>query len=190
MLLQPLLLVFLKVLISNSFPLDDNLELVGYGIDSIGGKSDCGSKLEFNAAWNGRGTGYLYVPIPLDVEKWKVTLTFSSPVSNLQVWDGLNIECTGKVCMFENQGYNEEQSAGTQLKIDFSMDFVSELPDLVGLTVNDVDVCTGESGGPTTTTIKTITTATMEPTPITNMTWQLTATKDEIILVDSNQGKQ
>ena len=138
MLLQSLILVFLKV--SNSYPLEDNFELVG--------ERDCGSKLEFNAAWNGRGTGYLYVPIPMDVETWKVTLTFSSPVTNLQVWDGLNIECTGHVCIFENQGYNEVQSAGTQLKIDFLMDFVSELPDLVGLTVNNVDVCTAGGDGP------------------------------------------
>ena len=143
MLLQSLILVFLKVSISNSYPLlEDNFELVGNGIDSIGVERDCGSKLEFNGAWNGRGTGYLYVPIPMDVETWKVTLTFSSPVTNLQVWDGLNIECNGHVCIFENQGYNEVQSAGTQLKIDFLMDFVSELPDLVGLKVNDVDVCT------------------------------------------------
>ena len=192
MLLQSLILVFLKVSISNSYPLEDNFELVGNGIDSIGAERDCGSKLEFNAAWNGRGTGYLYVPIPMDVETWKVTLTFSSPVTNLQVWDGLNIECTGHVCIFENQGYNEVQSAGTQLKIDFLMDFVSELPDLVGLTVNDVDVFTEESGGPTTTitTTKTKSTTTMKPTPTTNMPWQLTATKDEISLVDSNQGKQ
>merc|ERR1712226_951463 len=138
-----------------------------------------------DGAWNGRGTGYLYVPIPMDVETWKVTLTFSSPVTNLQVWDGLNIECTGHVCTFENQGYNEVQSAGTQLKIDFLMDFVSELPDLVGLTLNDVDVCTEEIVGPTKT--KTKSTTTMKPTPTTNMPWQLTATKDEISLVDSNQ---
>ena len=188
MLLQSLILVFLKVSISNSYPLEDNFEFVGNGIDSIGAERDCGSKLEFNAAWKGRGTGYLYVPILMDIETWKVTLTFSSPVTNLQVWDGLNIECTGYVCIFENQGYNEVQSAGTQLKIDFLMDFVSELPDLVGLTLNDVDVCTEEIVGPTTT--KTKSTTTMEPTLVTNIPWQLTATKDEISLVDSNQGKQ
>ena len=188
MLLQSLVLVFLKVSIANSYPLEDNFELVGNGIDSIGAERDCGSKLEFDGAWNGRGTGYLYVPIPMDVETWKVTLTFSSPVTNLQVWDGLNIECNGHVCIFENQGYNEVQSAGTQLKIDFLMDFVSELPDLVGLTLNDVDVCTEEIVGPTKT--KTKSTTTMKPTPTTNMPWQLTATKDEISLVDSNQGKQ
>ena len=36
MLLQSLILVFLKVSISNSYPLEDNFELVGNGIDSIG----------------------------------------------------------------------------------------------------------------------------------------------------------
>jgi hypothetical protein len=180
MFLQSLILVFLKVSLSNSYPLKDDFELVGNGIDSIGGERDCGSKLELNAAWNGRGTGYLYVPIPMDVESWKVTLTFSSPVTHIQVWDVFNIECTGNVCMFENQGYNEVQSAGTQLKIDFLIDFVSELPDLVGLTVNDVDVCTGGGGGPiptpttiTTTITTTIITTTTEmkptPTPTTNI---------------------
>ena len=165
------MLVFLKVSISNTYPLEDNFELVGNGIDSIGAERDCGSKLEFNAAWNGRGTGYLYVPIPMDVETWKVTLTFSSPVTNLQVWDGLNIECTGHVCIFENQGYNEVQSAGTQLKIDFLIDFVSELPDLVGLTVNNVDVCTAGGDGPTPTpTLTPIPTPTPTPTKTTALT--------------------
>ena len=170
MLLQSLILVFLKVSISNSYPLEDNFELEGNGIDSIDAERDCGSKLEFNAAWNGRGTGYLYVPIPMDVETWRVILTFSSPVTHLQVWDGLNSECTGNVCIFENQGYNEVQSAGTQLKIDFLIDFVSELPDLVGLTVNDVDVCTGGGDGPTPTKTKpALTTTEMKTTPTTNL---------------------
>ena len=44
---------------------------MGYGIDfKIGKESDCGSKLEFNNARNGRGTRYLYVPILMDVEMW------------------------------------------------------------------------------------------------------------------------
>jgi len=126
---------------------------------TIGGETDCGSNLEFNNVWNGGGSGSFHVPIPMDVETWKVTLTFSSPVTNPQIWDGLNFECTGNVCTFENQGYNGVQSAGTELKIDFVMNFASE-PDLVGLTVNDVDVCTGGGGGPTTTT--------MAPTTTTN----------------------
>ena len=102
----------------------------------------------------------------MDVETWKVTLTFSSPVSNPQIWDGLNFECTGNVCTFENQGYNGVQSAGTELKIDFVMNFASE-PDLVGLTVNDVDVCTGGGGGGPTTTTMAPTTTTNGPTTTT-----------------------
>jgi hypothetical protein len=125
---------------------------------TIGGETDCGSNLEFNNVWNTGGSGSFHVPIPMDVETWKVTLTFSSPVTDPQIWDGLNFECTGNVCTFENQGYNGVQSAGTELKIDFVMNFASE-PDLVGLTVNDVDVCTGGGGGgPTTTTMEPITT--------------------------------
>ena len=135
---------------------------------TIGGETDCGSNLEFNNVWNGGGSGSFHVPIPMDVETWKVTLTFSSPVTNPQIWDGLNFECTGNVCTFENQGYNGVQSAGTELKIDFVMNFASE-PDLVGLTVNDVDVCTGGGGGgpttmaPTTTTNGPTTTTTAGP---------------------------
>lgn len=108
MLLRSLILFFLKVSLSNSYPLEKDSD----------GEMDCGSNLRFNNVWKSGGTGSLYVPIPTDVETWKVTLTFSSPVTHLQVWDGLNIECTGNICLFENQGYNKR----TQLKIDFLID--------------------------------------------------------------------
>ena len=101
-------------------------------IDSSDGEMDCGSKHFYNV-WNSRGTGSLYVPIPKDVKTWKATLIFSSPVTHLKVWDGLNIECTRNVCLFENQGYN----AGMQLKFDFFMDMMDFAPDLVALTVNE-----------------------------------------------------
>ena len=87
----------------------------------------------FYNVWNSGGTGSLYVPIPKNVETWKIRLTFSSPVTQLQVWDGLKIECTRNECLFENQGYN----AGIQLKFDFLMDTMDFVPDLVALTVNE-----------------------------------------------------
>ena len=91
------------------------------------------SNLEFSNVWNGGGSGSFHVPIPMDVETWKVTLTFSSPVTHLKVWDGVNIECTRNECLLENEGYN----AGMQLKFDFLKDTMDFAPDLVALTVND-----------------------------------------------------
>ena len=136
MLLQSLIqLVLLKVSLSSSYPLEDNFGLEKTGIDSTDGDMDCGSKHFYNV-WKSRGTGSLYVPIPTNIETWKVKLTFSSPVTHLLVWDGLNIECTGNVCLFENQGYME----GIPLKIDFLMDMnkvMGFVPDLVALTVNE-----------------------------------------------------
>merc|ERR1719394_905999 len=112
--------------------------------------------MDMNNVWNAGGTGSFIIPFPMNVDAWTVSLTFSSPVDTLTVWNGLNSQCTGNVCTFENQGYNGVQSAGTNLKIDFQMAFASE-PSLVGMTVNDIDVCTG---GPATTT--------MEPSTTTN----------------------
>ena len=133
MLLQSLIqLVILKVSLSSSYPLEDDFGLEKTGIDSTDGDMDCGSKHFYNV-WNSRGTGSLYVPIPKDVKTWKATLTFSLPVTNLKVWDGLNIECTSNVCLLENQGYN----AGMQLKFDFLTDMMDFAPDLVALTVNE-----------------------------------------------------
>ena len=126
------ILFFLKVSLSNSYPSKDNFILEKNDIGSSDGEMDCGSKHFYNV-WNSRGTGSLYVPIPKDVKTWKATLIFSSPVTNLKVWDGLNIECTRNVCLFENQGYN----AGMQLKFDFFMDMMDFAPDLVALTVNE-----------------------------------------------------
>ena len=135
MLLQALivLLVFLKVSHSNSYPLEDYF---GSEKNDFDEETDCGPKLEFNNAWNNGGSGSLYVPIPTNVETWKVKLIFSSPLTHLLVWDGLNIECTGNVCLFENQGYME----GIPLKIDFLTDMnkmMGFVPDLVALTVNE-----------------------------------------------------
>ena len=132
MLPQFLILLFLKISFLNSYPLEDQFGLEKNGIDSTGGDMDCGSKHFYNV-WKSRGTGSLYVPIPKDVKTWKATLTFSSPVTHLKVWDGLNIECSRNVCLFENQGYD----AGMQLKFDFLTDVMDFAPDLVALTVND-----------------------------------------------------
>lgn len=132
MLLQFLILIFLKASLSNSYPLENDFGLEKNGIDSPGGDMDCGSKHFYNV-WKSKGTGSLYVPIPKDVKTWKAKLTFSSPVTHLKVWDGLNIECTRNECLLENEGYN----AGMQLKFDFLKDTMDFAPDLVALTVND-----------------------------------------------------
>jgi hypothetical protein len=128
-----IVLVFLKASLSNSYPFEYHFELKENDIDPNSVEMDCGSNKTFYNVWNSGGTGSLYVPIPKDVETWKVRLTFSSPVTNLQVWDGLNIECTRNECLLENQGYN----AGIQLKFDFLMDKMDFVPDLVALTVNE-----------------------------------------------------
>ena len=132
MLLQFLILIFLKASRSNSYPLENDFGLEKNDIVSTGGDMDCGSKHFYNV-WKSKGTGSLYVPIPKDVKTWKAKLTFSSPVTHLKVWDGLNIECTRNECLLENEGYN----AGMQLKFDFLKDTMDFAPDLVALTVND-----------------------------------------------------
>ena len=133
MLIQSLILVFLTISLSNSYPFEYHFKLEENDIDPTVEEMDCGSNKTFYNIWNSGGTGSLYVPIPKDVKTWKVRLTFSSPVSHLQVWDGLKIECTKNECLFENQGYN----AGIQLKFDFVMDEMDFVPDLVALTVNE-----------------------------------------------------
>lgn len=133
MLIQSLILVFLTISLSNSYPFEYHFKLEENDIDPTVEEMDCGSNKTFYNVWNSGGTGSLYVPIPKDVKTWKVRLTFSSPVSHLQVWDGLKIECTKNECLFENQGYN----AGIQLKFDFVMDEMDFVPDLVALTVNE-----------------------------------------------------
>ena len=133
MLRLSLILIILKISLANSYPFKYHSKLEENDIDATVGEMDCGSNKTFYNVWNSEGTGSLYVPIPKDVEIWKVRLTFSSPVTHLQVWDGLKIECTRNVCLFENQGYN----AGIQLKFDFLMDTMDFVPNLVALTVNE-----------------------------------------------------
>ena len=133
MLIQSLILVFLTLSLSNSYPFEYHFKLEENDIDPTVEEIDCGSNKTFYNVWNSGGTGSLYVPIPKDVKTWKIRLTFSSPVTHLQVWDGLNIECTRNECLFENQGYN----AGIHLKFDFVMDTMDFVPDLVALTVNE-----------------------------------------------------
>ena len=71
MLLQSLILVFLKVSLSNSYPLEDNFELVENGIDSIGMKWD---ENDFDS------TTPEYESDISTVMPWKQKLTESSPL--------------------------------------------------------------------------------------------------------------
>ena len=83
--------------------------------------------------------------MPTNVNGWTVSVTFSSPV-DLTVWTGTNINCNSNTCTFENQVWNGVQNGGTDLKVDFLMFFGSQ-PELVGMTVNGVDVCNGGGSG-------------------------------------------
>ena len=107
--------------------------------------ADCSSNMEISNAWNVGATGYFSVPIPTNVNGWTVSVTFSSPV-DLTVWTGTNINCNSNTCTFENQVWNGVQNGGTDLEVDFLMFFASQ-PELVGMTVNGVDVCNGGGSG-------------------------------------------
>ena len=142
--------------------------------------ADCSDAFEYTNSWNSGATGVLYVEFPEDTSEWEVEVIFSSPFTSFETWKGTNVECTGTVCKFSNQDYNGQQYAGNELTIEFLI-FFSELPDIVGLTLNGEDMCTTSGTTTTATMIPTTSTTTAGPPTTTGDLTTTTVSPDECV---------
>ena len=109
---------------------------------SGGGPGSCESTFTITDTWSTTAAGSLHVTFPKTVSSWKIEIKFSSPVTNLTVWDGSNMQCLEILCSFENLGWNGQQSEGNKLKIDFTLLF-SSLPSVDKVTLDGADLCSG-----------------------------------------------
>ena len=114
------------------------------GFEGVSGS--CESNVTMTKTWETGANGSVHITFPKTVTSWKIEITFSSPVTSLTTWNGLNAECLGNICSFENNGLNAKQSAGDKAKIDFTLEFVS-LATIEKLTLDGVKLCPG-SGSP------------------------------------------
>merc|ERR1712012_525736 len=128
--------------------------LLIFGASNAYASSECASTISSHA-WDTGASGNVKVTFPSDVTSWSITLTFSEPVTNFQVWVGQNIECSGNTCTFENMSWNSNMNAGDELDIAFLYYFDSA-SEITNVSIDGL--CGGETSGTTTSTTTTTTT--------------------------------
>ena len=114
------------------------------GTDGTGG--DCNSLFTFKSDWGSGGTGTMTLKFPQSVSSWTFKIEFSEPVDQLEIWNGVNSQCSGNICTFDNESYNGQQSAGSELKMDFVLRYPwrnSGTPQVTKMSINDQNSCSG-----------------------------------------------
>ena len=65
---------------------------------------------------------------------WTITVTFDKDVTSLNVYDGHNEACNGKVCTFKDKGHNKKQRKDKNLELTYRVSYSSSpAPKVVGL---------------------------------------------------------
>ena len=67
------------------------LLLLGVGISQV--FADCN---KITNAWNTGANGEFSIQVPENTNNWKVKVTFDQSVDKLMVWQGSNVQCSGK----------------------------------------------------------------------------------------------
>ena len=86
----------------------------------------CGlSILSPSLTWNKGQKGELRFLVPDATEKWKVEMTFNSPVNSITAWQGENEKCISnkKRCVFENESWNGKKEVGDSMELGHQINF-------------------------------------------------------------------
>lgn len=86
----------------------------------------CGSSiLSPSLTWNKGQKGELRFLVPDATEKWKIEITFDSPVNSITAWQGTKEKCVPnkKRCVFENQSWNGKKAMGDSMELGHQINF-------------------------------------------------------------------
>ena len=90
-------------------------------------------------------TGGMSFKIPEETNKWKITVTFTSAITEIVVYDGENENCVGNTCTFENIKWNGFQTKDSEISLKFHIDYEAEsINDVISIKFNGHDVCSSE----------------------------------------------
>ena len=113
------------------------------------GDDSCSDVVAYSSIWESGASGKLTVTFPSTVSAWKIEITFTAAVTDFQIWVGVNIQCSGTKCTFENMSWNGNQNAGSTLGIDF-LYYSNGYDKISGVSIDGTNVCTTSGGGDTT----------------------------------------
>ncbi|KAK8384973.1 hypothetical protein O3P69_014502 [Scylla paramamosain] len=126
-----------------------------------GGSSSCdiNDMVQQTNEWSGNFQANLVVKIPVNSQSWSITLTFSSTVTQFQVWTADASATPSSTITLTNKSYNGMQTAGNTLTINFIASYSGAKPEVTSITFNGTPLCsTGITAAPDTTTTSTTTT--------------------------------
>ncbi|MPC16854.1 Endoglucanase A [Portunus trituberculatus] len=108
-----------------------------------GGSSSCdiSGMVQQTHEWLGNFQANLVVKIPFSTQSWSIKLTFSSAVSQFQVWVADALPTSSTIVTLTNKSYNGMQTAGNTLTINFIASYVGTKPQVTSITFNDSLLC-------------------------------------------------
>lgn len=108
-----------------------------------GGSSSCdiSDMVQQTNEWSGNFQANLVVKIPVDTQSWSITLTFSSTVTQFQVWDADASGAPASTITLTNKQYNGVQTAGNTLTINFIASYSGTKPKVTSITFNGTPLC-------------------------------------------------
>ena len=133
--------------------------------DTVNEGGNCDDLFEFKQDWGSGAAGTLTLKFPQTVSSWTLKIEFSEPVDQLEIWNGVNSQCNGNVCTFDNESYNGQQNSGNELKMDFVLRYPwreAGTPQVSNMLINDENSCSGTGS---TTSASTTTPASTTPSP-------------------------
>ena len=96
-------------------------------------------------------SGTMHITFPKTVTSWHIKVTFTAPITELQVWDAEHIECLATSCEFDNKNYDGNIHAGETLNVPYLIHFPWDSTSQInGIELNGVNIC--GNVGPTSTT--------------------------------------
>ncbi|KAK8384970.1 hypothetical protein O3P69_014502 [Scylla paramamosain] len=126
-----------------------------------GGSSSCdiNDMVQQTNEWSGNFQANLVVKIPVNSQSWSITLTFSSTVTQFQVWTADASATPSSTITLTNKSYNGMQTAGNTLTINFIASYSGAKPEVTSITFNGTPLCsTSKAKQPSTSSIPKTTT--------------------------------
>ena len=109
----------------------------------------CSGLTTLTNSWEGNVQGKLKIVVPTDISSFSIELETDVALTNINFYTAIASPSSGSVFTLTNYDWFSGLSAGQTLELDYQLTFSGESqPDIVKLTLNGQDVCSG--GGLTT----------------------------------------
>ena len=130
---------------------------------------ECNSLTTITNSWEGNVQGKLQIVVPTDISSFEIKLETDIALTNINFYTAIATPSSGNVFSLKNYDWFSGLSAGDVLELDYQMSFSGQNhPNIVKLTLNEEDACSGSGPGTSTTSEGTTTSSSTTASQTTN----------------------